>query len=115
MKQYDPGTWGITFICGLEGSVFPKAVAWALPNTVISIFLWYYFHKDADVETMDDINQVTTSQVWVGYNWCLGFLVSFRAAKAYGRWWEGGTLLQQARGEWFNAYSSLLAFTSDKA
>ena len=25
------------------------------------------------------------------------------------RWWEGGTLLQQTRGEWFNCFSSLVA------
>merc|ERR1711953_579258 len=27
----------------------------------------------------------------------------------YSRWWEGGTLLQKTRGEWFNAYTHLLA------
>lgn len=52
----------------------------------------------------------TASQSWNAYNWVIGFLVTFRAQRAYSRWWEGGTLLQQARGEWFNAYSSIIAF-----
>lgn len=39
-------------------------------------------------------------------------LLSFRSGVAYNRWWEGGTLLQKTRGEWFNAYSSLIAFSS---
>lgn len=34
--------------------------------------------------------------------------------KAYSRWWEGGTLLQQLRGEWFNAVSNLMAFCSNQ-
>jgi len=42
----------------------------------------------------------------------LGFLIVFRSQKAYERWWEGGTLLQQLRGEWFNAFSSMLAFSN---
>eukprot|EP00441_Pelagodinium_beii_P039606 CAMPEP_0197640054 /NCGR_PEP_ID=MMETSP1338-20131121/14475_1 /TAXON_ID=43686 ORGANISM="Pelagodinium beii, Strain RCC1491" /NCGR_SAMPLE_ID=MMETSP1338 /ASSEMBLY_ACC=CAM_ASM_000754 /LENGTH=470 /DNA_ID=CAMNT_0043212859 /DNA_START=95 /DNA_END=1508 /DNA_ORIENTATION=+ len=44
------------------------------------------------------------------FSFILGFLIVFRSQKAYSRWWEGGTLLQQLRGEWFNAFSSLLAF-----
>lgn len=33
---------------------------------------------------------------------------NFRSRIAYNRWWEGGTLLQQTRGEWFNGFSSLI-------
>merc|ERR1712226_1841256 len=47
-----------------------------------------------------------------GFTSVLFFVLSFRSNVAYNRWWEGGTLLQQTRGEWFNAYSSLIAFTS---
>ena len=35
-------------------------------------------------------------------------LRNFRSRIAYNRWWEGGTLLQQTRGEWFNGFSSLI-------
>jgi predicted membrane chloride channel (bestrophin family) len=47
-----------------------------------------------------------------GFIFVLGFLIVFRSQVAYSRWWEGGTLVQQLRGEWFNAFSSLLAFSS---
>jgi predicted membrane chloride channel (bestrophin family) len=50
--------------------------------------------------------------LWAGFSSVLAFVLYFRSNVAYGRWWEGGTLLQQTRGEWFNAYSSLIAFTS---
>merc|ERR1719487_863410 len=52
------------------------------------------------------------NQIWTGYNSALAFLIIFRTQKAYARWWEGGTLLQQVRGEWYNAASSLIAFSS---
>jgi len=55
------------------------------------------------------IGDVSTS-VLGGFTFVLGFLLVFRTQKAYDRWWEGGSLLQDVRGEWFNAYSSLLAF-----
>eukprot|EP00927_Polykrikos_kofoidii_P063369 TRINITY_DN5818_c0_g1_i1.p1 TRINITY_DN5818_c0_g1~~TRINITY_DN5818_c0_g1_i1.p1 ORF type:complete len:620 (-),score=107.74 TRINITY_DN5818_c0_g1_i1:47-1681(-) len=52
------------------------------------------------------------TNVLSGFTFILGFLVVFRSSQAYSRWWEGGTLLQQLRGEWFNSYSCLLAFCS---
>merc|ERR1719199_28035 len=45
-----------------------------------------------------------------GFTFILGFLIVFRSQQAFSRWWEGGTILQQLRGEWFNAYSSMMAF-----
>merc|ERR1719311_1761667 len=42
------------------------------------------------------------------------FILYNRSNTAYDRWWEGGTLLQKTCGEWFNAYSSIMAFTSTK-
>merc|ERR1719221_512978 len=42
------------------------------------------------------------------------YILYRRSSVAYDRWWEGGTLLQKTRGEWFNAYSSIMAFTSTK-
>jgi len=42
------------------------------------------------------------------------FILYNRSNTAYDRWWEGGTLLQKTRGEWFNAYSSVMSFTSTR-
>jgi len=50
----------------------------------------------------------------VSFNAILGFLVIFRSQQAYSRYWEGLTLLQQVRGQWFNATSSLVAFCTMK-
>lgn len=40
----------------------------------------------------------------------LAFMVAFRNNQGWSRYWEGATLLQQTRGEWFNAISSCFAF-----
>lgn len=113
MKYYDLGTWGLRFVFSLEGSVFPKALACALPNAILAVSLWYFLREVVPDEIFEVTESgVTVSQCWTAFNWVLGFVVSFRAGRAYSRWWEGGTLLQLARGEWFNAYSSLIAFCS---
>jgi len=64
---------------------------------------------------MGDVASASSAvQMLSGYTTILFFVLQFRSNIAYDRWWEGGTLLQKTRGEWFNAYSSLLAFSSDK-
>eukprot|EP00449_Zooxanthella_nutricula_P011836 CAMPEP_0198517216 /NCGR_PEP_ID=MMETSP1462-20131121/18398_1 /TAXON_ID=1333877 /ORGANISM="Brandtodinium nutriculum, Strain RCC3387" /LENGTH=384 /DNA_ID=CAMNT_0044246769 /DNA_START=162 /DNA_END=1312 /DNA_ORIENTATION=+ len=42
----------------------------------------------------------------------LGFMVVFRSNQAWSRYWEGADLVQQARGEWISATSSLFACMS---
>lgn len=111
MKDYDPGTWGLRFVFSCEGSVFPKALACAFPNALVAVSLWYVLREMMTTEVFEEtLSGVFASQAWSAYNWVIGFVVSYRAQRAYSRWWEGGTLLQQARGEWFNSYSSLIAF-----
>lgn len=109
MIEYEPGKYGIGFIFSCQGSVFPKALLWSIPATALSLLL------HALVEHNENMS---VSQVWSAYNFILGFLVVFRTQQAYSRFWEGATILQQVRGEWFNAVSSCFAFCSanpDKA
>merc|ERR1719210_3011454 len=99
------------FAFSLQGSVIPKALAWAIPCAGAAVGIHFLMHKYSGLtHTIGD--NVNTSQVWAAYNFLIGFLLTFRTGQAYSRWWEGGSLLQQARGEWFNAYSSLIAFCS---
>lgn len=99
------GKWSVGFIWSLRGSVIPKAMVWALPGAAVSFALHGYI-REIGVIT----DNLHTTQMWQGYNFLIAFMLTFRTTQAYARWWEGGTLLQQARGEWFNAYSSLIAF-----
>jgi len=110
MISYDPGYWGVACIFRLTGSVFPKAMVWAIPCTILAAVLHHVFHTSTNAvfEALEISDAAAT--VFGGFNFILGFLVVFRSQQAYSRWWEGGTLLLQLRGEWFNSFSCLIAF-----
>lgn len=108
------GQWSVMFIFTFRGSVIPRALAWALPNAVCAIGVQLLLGTYTDSLGDKFADNIRESQIWQGYNFLIAFLLTFRTGQAYSRWWEGGTLLQQARGEWFNAYSSLIAFSSSK-
>mmetsp|Transcript_77513 Transcript_77513/g.121043 ORF Transcript_77513/g.121043 Transcript_77513/m.121043 type:complete len:473 (+) Transcript_77513:3-1421(+) len=108
MIEYNPGKWSVLFAFQLAGSVLPKASVWAVSCCCLSAVLHFVFNT-YDVEDVVTIG-ASASNVFGGFTFILGFLVVFRSQQAYARWWEGGTLLQQLRGEWFNAFSSLMAF-----
>jgi len=112
MIQYSPGRWSILFAFSLRGSVFPKSFILAAPTSMICMLMHLVLQDSRFANHLGagDIG----STVLQGFTFILGFLVVFRSQQAYSRWWEGGTLLQQIRGEWFNAYSSLISFCSPK-
>jgi len=108
MRDYPKSDWGFTLIWGLRASVFPRALCMAIPNALIAFLIGHYMEASPRDQGLAD----NAFSVWAGFSSVLFFILFFRSNVAYGRWWEGGTLLQQTRGEWFNAYSSLIAFTS---
>lgn len=111
MIDYKPGYWNICFAFSLRGSVFPKAFVWAFSSATSCYFLHYLMRQDPEGigSIMTGIGDGGTN-ILSGFTFILGFLVVFRSQQAYSRWWEGGTLMQQLRGEWFNATSCLVAF-----
>lgn len=109
MIAYDAGKWGLGFIFSVKGSMFPKTILVAFPNAVLAFVLHWFLHPTTTLE--EDNHQMTGVEVlWSGYTFVLGFLVVFRNNQAYSRFWEGATLINQVRGEWFNAISCLIAF-----
>merc|ERR1711956_109985 len=108
MIHYTPGRWAIAFAFSLKGSVFPMAFAWAFPCSLLSMGLHIWFRHRPDLHYLGAGD--VAAGLLSGFTFVLGFLVVFRSQQAYARWWEGGTLLQQLRGEWFNAFSCLMAF-----
>mmetsp|Transcript_76241 Transcript_76241/g.210396 ORF Transcript_76241/g.210396 Transcript_76241/m.210396 type:complete len:535 (-) Transcript_76241:216-1820(-) len=109
MIKYDAGQWGLFYVIRYHGSVFPKALLWALPNAILAVVLHMYCRKDGDYY-VDQMSMEGVNIIWGGYTSVLGFLVVFRNNQAYTRFWEGATLINQVRGEWFNAVSTLFAF-----
>jgi len=108
MRDYDSGNWGFMSMWGIEGSVFPRAAALAFPNAALTFLL----STCSPTEMRDEESTDTMIAQLTGFTSVLFFVLYFRSNIAYERWWEGGTLLQKTRGEWFNAFSSLMAFTT---
>eukprot|EP00928_Gymnodinium_smaydae_P087058 TRINITY_DN71400_c0_g1_i1.p1 TRINITY_DN71400_c0_g1~~TRINITY_DN71400_c0_g1_i1.p1 ORF type:complete len:680 (-),score=82.54 TRINITY_DN71400_c0_g1_i1:56-2095(-) len=111
MIKYSFGSYGLWFIFQVHGSVFPKAMLWALPDACACIglnFLWEY------LGWRPDIGGSIFTALWGSSTFVIGFLIVFRSQIAYSRYWEGSTLLQNVRGAWLNAVSNLLAFCSRK-
>jgi len=104
MIKYKTGSAGVFFIARRRGSVFPKAFCWAIPNAALAIILHLYCRG------IHELDMTGVDWVWAGYTSVLGFLLTFRNNQAYTRFWEGATLINQVRGEWFNAVSTLFAF-----
>lgn len=112
MIYYPDNAHILGIILRRNGSVFPAALNWALSNAVFAAvahsavkYLPRLLDSDEFGQQMDGV-----PAIWSGYTAVLGFLVVFRNNQAYSRFWEGATLVNQTRGEWFNAVSSLIAF-----
>lgn len=110
MRFYVSGKWGFSLLWGYYGSVLPLAVVMALPNAAIAFTLATLHESDVYEQDQDTVN--TAWGILGIFSTCMFFVLNFRSQIAYNRWWEGGTLLQQTRGEWFNCFSSLVAFTN---
>lgn len=117
MITYSVNKWGFCAkIFSLRGSVFPKAIIWAIPCAAAAVGVWWYQNHDGglDDKETESVRRHVASQILNGFTAVLGFLLIFRTQKAYGRYWECAMYLQKARGEWFNACSNLTTFTSPK-
>lgn len=112
MRDYVSGDWGFSIILGIEASVFPRALVLALPNAMLCFTAATLVHDGEPPSKEADSRASNMVFLLAAFTSVLFFVLTFRSNVAYSRWWEGGTLLQQTRGEWFNAYSSLIAFSS---
>eukprot|EP00929_Paragymnodinium_shiwhaense_P028061 TRINITY_DN16343_c0_g1_i2.p1 TRINITY_DN16343_c0_g1~~TRINITY_DN16343_c0_g1_i2.p1 ORF type:complete len:477 (-),score=76.97 TRINITY_DN16343_c0_g1_i2:327-1757(-) len=113
MIDYDFGTWGVGFVFSLYGSVFPRALAWAVPSGALAALYCRLFKGMwGDPENYPDIGGTSFTVVWGGYTFIVGFLLVFRTQIAWARFWEGAKILWYMKGVWVNAVSNTLAFTT---
>jgi predicted membrane chloride channel (bestrophin family) len=121
MIDYRAGVWGFTVAVGVNGSLVPRALTMALPNAVLAFFVASVMQASDSFNSegtstafQDDATSKAAAGVIASFTTVMIFILYNRSRTSYNRWWEGGTLLQKTRGEWFNAYSSIMAFTSTK-
>lgn len=51
------------------------------------------------------------SQAYSAFSFLLALILAFRNGQAYSRFWEGATMVHEMCGDWYDAASSLIAFT----
>ncbi|CAJ1452956.1 unnamed protein product, partial [Effrenium voratum] len=108
MIHYQHGSWGICFLWQLRGSTLPKGLMWAIPwAAVAGMLTWAKMRSGENYEPVDAGTLLGAYGFFISL---LAFMVAFRNNHGWSRYWEGATLLQQTRGEWFNAMSSTFAF-----
>lgn len=108
MILYEVGEWGLGFIWRLDGSVLPRACVVAGPSLALGLGLRYMMDNYPGPYFNESWNQ---SAVWNVMTIVLGCLLGLRINRAYGRFWEGITLVQMMRAEWLETCSNLMAFT----
>eukprot|EP00929_Paragymnodinium_shiwhaense_P091600 TRINITY_DN5151_c0_g1_i2.p1 TRINITY_DN5151_c0_g1~~TRINITY_DN5151_c0_g1_i2.p1 ORF type:complete len:514 (+),score=54.01 TRINITY_DN5151_c0_g1_i2:116-1657(+) len=116
MIEYDFGTWGVGFIFSMHGSVFPRAMSWALPAGMLTALYQVAMRVVwGPVDSYPDIGGTSFTVVWGGFTFIVGFLMVFRTQIAFSRFWEGAKILWYVRGVWLNAVSNLISFTTQSA
>lgn len=94
------------------GSVFPKASVFALPAGIVTSTFVYYVHSAGKITHFAEENSVmNNNSLWGSFSFLVGFLVIFRTSQSYSRFWEGCTEMHLMSSEWFDACSSVVAFT----
>eukprot|EP00931_Biecheleriopsis_adriatica_P090972 TRINITY_DN64883_c0_g1_i1.p1 TRINITY_DN64883_c0_g1~~TRINITY_DN64883_c0_g1_i1.p1 ORF type:complete len:482 (-),score=60.28 TRINITY_DN64883_c0_g1_i1:16-1461(-) len=98
-------------LCMYHGSVIPKAAFCTIPSLGLTFLLSFYMDPEDFKENLG-AEMLGNSLLWAALGTCCWYLLTFRLSKAYSRFWDGTTLLNQMFGEWFDAASCLVAFSS---
>merc|ERR1719329_1975779 len=112
MIRYDTGGWHFfTQIFKLKGSVFPRAMFWALPAGLASGGLSLCIHTLTLLPPFHDEDSITRdSAAWSGFSFLVGFLIVFRTSQAYDRFWAGCSCTHKMRAEWFDGCAAVISF-----
>lgn len=112
MISYEAGTWGIGFVFSSHGSVFPKALCWAVPNAMLAAVL-HDMLPDHHLGSID-LDMRGVSAIWGSFVMVLSFLIVFRNNQAYNRFNFGAGEIEEVRGAWVHAAGDIISFCTKK-
>eukprot|EP00928_Gymnodinium_smaydae_P087473 TRINITY_DN71734_c0_g1_i1.p1 TRINITY_DN71734_c0_g1~~TRINITY_DN71734_c0_g1_i1.p1 ORF type:complete len:514 (-),score=35.69 TRINITY_DN71734_c0_g1_i1:95-1564(-) len=100
-------TWGFRTFRLSKGSVLPKAAKIAFAGSLLSAC----FSIATDYLNLKILptRNLHLGELWTSFASVIGFLLVFRTNQAYSRYWEGITLVNRVRGDWYHAVSSLVS------
>jgi len=94
----------------VKGSVFPQAFAIAAPAAMLAGVL-KELEKRGYLDNLPQMHLVSDSAALGCFQFLVGFLIVFRTSQAYARFWDAYVDTQRMSSEWFDAASSIIAFT----
>jgi len=111
MIEYRPGDSLLRQCIRVHGSVVPQALSVAVPSLMLTVLLIIFEDWLSDFRKEIGLSPSNSSVIWAALSAPLFTLISFRTSQAWGRFWEGTSLLHAMRGEWFDSASCLVTFT----
>jgi len=96
----------ISTLWQVRGSIFPKAILYALPSCVFAYLIKHFNF----MELAGEIDGFQNGTIYSGFTYVLGFILVFRTSQSYTRYWIAATAVHTMRAEWFDACGSLIAF-----
>eukprot|EP00450_Noctiluca_scintillans_P036165 CAMPEP_0194539700 /NCGR_PEP_ID=MMETSP0253-20130528/79723_1 /TAXON_ID=2966 /ORGANISM="Noctiluca scintillans" /LENGTH=385 /DNA_ID=CAMNT_0039386003 /DNA_START=91 /DNA_END=1245 /DNA_ORIENTATION=+ len=57
------------------------------------------------------VGSIEKDAMFTSFSFLVSMLIAFRTSQAYSRFWDGTTLVHQMLGDWFDAASTVIAFT----
>lgn len=97
------------FIFRYDGSTLPQATIYASPSVALCMLAHYCLSPQG---WLAGPGLGVLSFIWSVSFFTVSFLIGFRCNKAYARFWEGCSMLQQMSAEWFESASNLIAFSN---
>lgn len=92
----------------LRGSIFPKAIAIAVPCAFVSVGLKLL--EQHGTLSAGGWAPMRDAVLWTAFSSIVGWVLVFRTSQAYARFWDGCSSIYTMRAEWWDACSSIMAF-----
>lgn len=97
----------------IRGSVLPKSFIHSLPAAIAAVFLHYGEEWNPGYRKDSGIDDIVEALLWNSMSIIVVTLLAFRTTQAFGRFWEGTSLLHKMMGEWFDVATLLTTFSRD--
>eukprot|EP00928_Gymnodinium_smaydae_P052864 TRINITY_DN369_c1_g2_i1.p1 TRINITY_DN369_c1_g2~~TRINITY_DN369_c1_g2_i1.p1 ORF type:complete len:588 (+),score=135.97 TRINITY_DN369_c1_g2_i1:191-1954(+) len=109
--SYRPGSFRPQNIFQYAGSVFPYSFGPALVCGIASSIIKYILLSEVLQPSEEWIEKILLNNAaFTAFSVLISFLITFRTAKAYDRFWNGCNYIKKMQAEFFVTASNLIAF-----
>lgn len=112
MIDYAEGGWLFMLVFRVYGLENARKACWfGVPSSCLALIFVLLDRWFPDFRYNAGVLDLDVRLMWTACTATITTLIVFRTNKAFGRFWEGTTLLHQMRGEWYDTISCLCNFS----